>query len=606
MDSVNILKKQFGVICDNKKQADWVLKQLNRAKQNELAISVYGENRDGELTKFYPKVLADQILNQVKCINYTGNENDTYIYKNGVYLKDRTIREMINNKIIMEDNNPDHHRELTLKEIRENSMIDVKLLNNNKNIINFKNGIYDINEDALTSHSSDIISTIQVQANYIADAYKHLENTLFDHLLKTSLTNETIVLLQEIFGYCLTTRLDAQKMFMFLGKGANGKTQLMNILAALFIDDLRSALELKHFQDDVRIFSLLGKVLNICSDISSEYIQDDSIIKKATGEDFIECNPKYRDPIRFKCMAKILFAINEMPNVADKSYGYMRRNIIIPFDKQIPENQRISGISEKIINDKKCMDAITSWGVIGLKRLMKNNWKFSESGRIIEIKNEYELENNNLKRFINEYCVIKSSGDYIPVTEFKNLYKKWCEREDCTRLRDKKLKPILANYAEKAKNTLFKGWYYEGIAWNEDIADLEEPHYLNGIIKNNNSNLPLLDSTEQDENKKNETQNKNIKTLTFGNSGGATPRTGKIDLNTDNPNEIKGKVFVDDDGNVYIPDFTNDYVHQEAINNLRQLRRKTYFKEYKSYKDQVFEMFQIPIDIQENVNIKNK
>lgn len=460
-------------------------KKTVEEKNNIKGLEWYEPDDNGHL-KFYPKILADKMVDKFNYINVTGKELDTMVYKDGVYINDNSIREFINKRLLNKDTQPDKHRIATLKEIREKCLIKATKLNQNINLINFKNGMYDIENNVMLPHSPEHLSTIQINYDYNKNNKTDINDTLFGHLLRTSLNDDSIELLQEIFGYCLSLNMEIQKFFIFNGKGSNGKSQVLNVLKALFPSNFVSSLELKHMQDDVRVYNLFNKFLNICSDISSEYIEDDSIIKRATGEDYIQCNPKYRDGFDFECRAKMLFSCNELPNVSDKTFGFLRRLVIIPFDKQINSKDKITSIAKKITKDKNTMESIIIWAIEGLQRVRTNNWELGQSNRIKKIKREYELSNNSVKNFINEFCVTEIKDSFIPVTEFKTLYKLWCETEDISKLGNKNIESTLKSIGDKKKNSKFKGWYYENIAWNKDIFDLPRPNSLeiNGTIDN--------------------------------------------------------------------------------------------------------------------------
>lgn len=478
MSYIELLNKKYNVNSINEETAKKVFNNLEKVDKI-TSLSHYERNKDNKLTFFFPQILAEKILKDKHVLNLTGYEKDTLLYKNGVYQISSDLRNQINKNLHHEDPRPETNRNNTLKEIRERGFMPNIKINEDTNLINFKNGMYDIKNRKIIEHSPNYFSTIQVQYNYIPNLHieKDINRTLFGHLLKHSLDKDTITILQEIFGYVLCRSLEAQKFFIFLGKAHNGKTQILNILKSFFISRFVSSLELKHFQDDVRIFSLYNKVLNICSDISSEYIEDDSILKRATGEDEIHCNPKYRDGFDFYNMAKLLFSCNEMPNVADKSMGFMRRLIIIPFDKIVEEKNKITSIGKLITLDKETMEMIVSWAVEGLHRLIENNWKFSETGRIQEVKRDFELENNSVKKFIYNYCNIHTpeSTNYISCVEFKLLYEKYCYQEGISQLKYKKMKETIESLnIMKQKNTLFDGWYYKGMSFKSDIESFNE------------------------------------------------------------------------------------------------------------------------------------
>jgi putative DNA primase/helicase len=487
MSYVEILKNKHQVVAINEKIAKDIFNNLEEVNKIKTE-SFYGKSKDGKLIYFYPQILAEKILQGKHIINVTGHEKDTLLYKDGVYKITNDLRDEINKNLNYKDPRPELNRVNTLKEIRERGIKKSSEINKYENLINFKNGMYDIEKRQIIKHSKDYYSTIQINFDYKKDLHKEkdMSKTLFGHLIKYSLDSDQIKILQEIFGYCLCLSVEAQKFFIFSGKAKNGKSQLLKILSSLFDSRFVSSLELKHFQDDVRVYSLYNKLLNICSDISSEYIKDDSLLKRATGEDSIHCNPKFRDGFDFYNRAKLIFSCNELPNIADKTQGFMRRLIIVPFDKVVSEKNKISSIGKLISMDKSEMEIIVSWAIEGLHRLIENNWKFSEVGRIKEAKEQFELENNNVKKFIYNCCSIdRESNNFVICSEFKDVYEKYCILEGLTKLSYKNMKITIESLnLVKKKNTLHKGWYYEGLSFNEEVKDFYQNTLLSTIDMN--------------------------------------------------------------------------------------------------------------------------
>ena len=57
-----------------------------------------------------------------------------------------------------------------------------------------------------------------------------LISELWEKTLSLSLEPETIGFMRRLFGYCLTGSIKEQKMFIFYGRGANGKTTILRTI----------------------------------------------------------------------------------------------------------------------------------------------------------------------------------------------------------------------------------------------------------------------------------------------------------------------------------------------------------------------------------------
>ena len=95
---------------------------------------------------------------------------------------------------------------------------------------------------------------------------------------------------------------------------------------------------------------------------------------------------------------------------------------IFIFDRSIPEEQKDGNLKEKLAMEA---DGITAWALIGLKRLMANNYKFSETDRTRAELTSYKSENNSMLAFVEECCELKP-GAVILSTELYSAYKEHC------------------------------------------------------------------------------------------------------------------------------------------------------------------------------------
>ena len=56
--------------------------------------------------------------------------------------------------------------------------------------------------------------------------------------------------------------------------------------------------------------------------------------------------------------------------------GVKRRLTVIPFNRVIPEEERIRDLGKRIVREE--MDLVLAWAVDGLLRVARNGWMFTE------------------------------------------------------------------------------------------------------------------------------------------------------------------------------------------------------------------------------------
>ena len=142
-----------------------------------------------------------------------------------------------------------------------------------------------------------------------------------------------------------------------------------------------------------------------------------------TGEDYLMAEKKNKNPFKFKPFARLVFSCNELPRIyVDRTEGFYRRLIIVPFSRQIEKSKIDKALKYKFQREK---EGILNWALEGLKRLYENNFEFSENELTDGVKKEYKRENNNVISFVEECCEIDSLFSCSRI-EIYEAYKEFC------------------------------------------------------------------------------------------------------------------------------------------------------------------------------------
>jgi putative DNA primase/helicase len=467
-DISKLLKEKYNITCSNFE----IAKKTFQLLEAEEFSNYYEYGEEGNITGFYSKIMLDRVLEQFEIINPTGAEEDSFIYKDGVYQKSDNLKSWIYSKLSMADKHITRNIKEELRVIAISQKVDPDSINADGNLINFKNGIYAIDQDLLIPHDYSIPSTIQINANYSGFCNDEFENSLFFKYINTSFDKELIPIVQEVIGYCLSNLTEAQKMFILVGEGKNGKSVFISILNAFFDKSFISNVELKDLCKHEFVARLYNKSINTCADISNEYMENTGLLKQILGEDNFEARPLYSNPFSFKNRAKMVFSANDLPQTSDKSYAFLRRMLIIDCNKRITEENKIKFLAEKIIASE--MDLIASWAIKGLQRIIKNNFVFTDCKKTKSAIEDYKLRNSSISRFITDFCNVKTDDNiFIPKIEFMEMYKRYCLTENSKPLGTKNINETMTENGIYEKHTsLYSGRYWKGIAWNNLIKEL--------------------------------------------------------------------------------------------------------------------------------------
>ncbi|NGT79119.1 DNA primase family protein [Clostridium perfringens] len=405
------------VVRNFKKERGTKAKSKNKSKpKNSGNLPWYEEQEKG--LKFLPFVLAKH-LSETRDVYYGGES--FLIYENGVY---NISGEKEAGRIIMDYMLPNYCVMASIRDCREQWDIlvskDFDDFNRNPYLVNVRNGLLDIRDMSFKEHTPSYLSTVQLNVEY----NPQVDCPQFKKFLNEVLDCKLIPLVQEIVGYLLTTNTASQKAFVFWGPARTGKSTLLWVVEYLLLGKKNvSNIPWQEIGDKFKTAELLGKLANVFSDLPSKSIDDTGIFKVVTGEDYLMAEKKNKNPFKFKPFARLVFSCNELPrNYVDRTEGFYRRLIIVPFSRQIEKSKIDKSLKYKFQREK---EGILNWALEGLKRLYENNFEFSENELTDGVKKEYKRENNNVISFVEECCELDGLFSCSRI-ELYESYKEFC------------------------------------------------------------------------------------------------------------------------------------------------------------------------------------
>lgn len=385
-------------------------------------------------------LLAEYILKDTPC--YTkGNLWYKYNNEKGVYeyLEFKQVQKMFSKYIV---NDADKRTATKSKNFAELLMLlseDAKEVHDEKKYINCLSGVIDIESNKILKHGPKYKTEIQFQAHLITDHGEYQErfnNSEFKKFLYSTLDDESILTLQESWGLMLSPHAkEVQNCFIYKGEGANGKSLTFDIQEALINDNKICGIGLGDFGEPFVISVAEGKHVNIVRDdeLSGKTIH--KFFKSMICGEPVTVNRKMRDLIRMGFNITFFFGLNRLPGATDKSTGFFRRPIIIPFkfsfgtDEEVAEGKRDkvkdTGLGQRIIENE--LDIVFTWAYEGLQRVKANRWNITVSKAAEAEMEEYREEVDSAYAFYNER-IVKSSLKNCRIEKKKvyTAYLDWC------------------------------------------------------------------------------------------------------------------------------------------------------------------------------------
>lgn len=246
------------------------------------------------------------------------------------------------------------------------------------------------------------------------------------------------LLIQEFVGYSLIPYMGFEKALFLLGEGANGKSLFLESIQRVLGTSVVGSNNMKVIFSVFGKQYLKGKIINISNEAGSDYLKGsfaDEFKDLVSGARQI-ANVKNQPHITFNNTAKFIFSSNHDIRTQDKSLGWLRRLIIIPFtedfsNSKVPKHEIMNNIGKE-------NTGIFMWAIEGLRRLINQNG-FTESQQVMDRQKKYMQQNDVAADFWNN-CIHHAPGTLTennkiirwgtPTALLCDLFKSWIEYKE--------------------------------------------------------------------------------------------------------------------------------------------------------------------------------
>lgn len=323
----------------------------------------------------------------------------------------------------------------------------------NTDLVNVKNGMYNIVSGDLIPHSPEYGSFQQLPVNYNPEAgWSEAWQTFLKDIFLDDKDYSKIGLLQQFFGYCLLRDSRFQKALFLYGTGANGKSTVLDVLEYMLGEENTSALSLSDLAQKFRPSFLEHKLVNLSSETSRNDPVESDMLKKVIDGSMLTTEQKFGKPYQFRSYAKWIVAMNEAAIIPDKSYALERRILALYFNRRFEPHEIIERYAQKYLFPE--IDGVFNWAVDGLRALLKNGG-FKLGAKVMEDTSNLMDSINPFRYFTSECLEISETTDagcYEETTELWYAYSEWCKQGHNRPLgRNKFFEQILATFMRVKK-----------------------------------------------------------------------------------------------------------------------------------------------------------
>lgn len=259
--------------------------------------------------------------------------------------------------------------------------------------------------------------------------------------------------LQRWFGLCLSALTGEQKLVFLHGMGANGKSVLVDLMARM-MGDYASTAKIESLTGKNRrgggdatpdLVPLMGARLVRASEPDEGERLQEGIIKELTGGEPILIRALHSDFVEARPVFKLTISGNHKPEIRGTDDGIWRRVLLVPFDVQIPKEERDPHLGEKLWEERA---GILRWMADGLLDYLEGGLR--EPASVLQATTAYREESDPLGHFLSTSCVVTGDAeDRMLARDLVHAFQFWlAERGEAVwtdgtisrRLRDKSVR----------------------------------------------------------------------------------------------------------------------------------------------------------------------
>lgn len=312
-----------------------------------------------------------------------------------------------------------------LAQAQEALGISVKAFDDDKYVINCKNGLVDLRTAKLIPHDCQLVLK-QANASFDQNATCPRWERFLSEISCDD--QEWIRYVRRALGYSMTGLVKEQKFFIAQDiAGDNGKTTLFETVLAI-IGDYGRTTEFSTFlnaeKTDTRNREAIGLLKGIRLSVSSETNSTKNLntaqVKRITGGDTLTGGALYCDAFQFSPTFKVWLLVNHLPGTKDNSEAFWRRPVVIPFRATFKGSKQDKDLRDKLNAER---DGIFKWLVQAACEYLEHG--LGELPKACkDATAAYRADNDVFGQFAED-CMPEAKGERVGVQEAFEAYVAW-------------------------------------------------------------------------------------------------------------------------------------------------------------------------------------
>ena len=240
---------------------------------------------------------------------------------------------------------------------------------------------------------------------------------------------ESVELLQDWMGYCLTSDTRQQKILLLVGPRRSGKGTIARVLTRLVGAGNVAGPTTSGLARPFGLQPLIDKSLAIVSDARFNGENIAIVVERLlciSGEDALTIDRKFLSSVTMKLATRFMFLTNELPRLNDASTALAGRFLVLRLTHSFYD-QEDTGLTQRLLGE---LPGILKWALEGWKRLQERGRFFQPASSSDAIQDLEELS-SPVHAFVREHCVT-GPGHRVDLDRLYQIWTSWCQQEGRT------------------------------------------------------------------------------------------------------------------------------------------------------------------------------
>jgi putative DNA primase/helicase len=347
--------------------------------------------------------------------------------------------------------------------------IDHEVLDADAWLLNVDNGTINLETGQLREHDPTDLLTMKAAVAYSPDA----EYPQWARFLEQVLPDPDVrAFVQRVAGLALLGGQPEHILIICIGIGANGKSTLTRVLADVLGDyavvasrDLLVAMQ--HDSHPTSKADLFRRRFAHSGELPAGAKLNEAQVKELTGDDKVKARRMREDFWEFDPSHLLWLHANHRPQIEGTDDGIWRRVMLIPFDVQIPKEDRDANLAQRIVKEEG--PGVLRWMLEGLAAWQANGLGVPP---IVEAATaDYRNESDTVATFIDECHVVYGPNESVDSSILLALHGEWFAASGSTESEAGHYQRVVAHIKEHGAvtaRTKARGRYWQGVSAGGD------------------------------------------------------------------------------------------------------------------------------------------